>query len=267
MLRFIIVSSLLLIALGLSYAQDEKPSTVGEQWKLIWNDEFNSETLDPQKWSRVKRGEADWHNTKSDDRRLVAFKDGAVYLFGILNDGNGVDTTKYITAGITTEKKFSYKYGKVQVRAKFRSAHGSWPALWMMGDQGPWPSNGEVDLMEHLNFEKQVHQTLHSDYTVKVSKKKPKTSSITPININAWNTYGCEWDENKIVFTVNGKATHTYPKQPELGRKQWPFTQPFYFIFSMQIGGDWVNSYEKTDPQHYPTAMAIDWVRVYQRQE
>lgn len=43
-----------------------------------------------------------------------------------------------------------------------------------------------------------------------------------------------------LVFTVNGKPTMTYPKVPEKGPEQWPFDQPFYFIFSMQVGGNWV---------------------------
>jgi hypothetical protein len=69
------------------------------------------------------------------------------------------------------------------------------------------------------------------------------------------------------VFTVNGKRTHTYPRVPEKGEKQWPFRQKFYLIMSMQIGGSWVNRGGRlpTKPEHYPAWMEVDWVRVYSR--
>ena len=61
------------------------------------------------------------------------------------------------------------------------------------------------------------------------------------------------------------EGTHTYARVPAKGEKQWPFNQPFYFILSMQIGGNWVNGSGPTNPAHYPAGMEIDWVRVYSR--
>ena len=118
--------------------------------------------------------------------------------------------------------------------------------------------------MEHLNFEDKVFQTIHSYYTQKIDKthKNPPTSTTAPISRDDWNTYGAEWDAEKIVFTVNGKPTMTYPKVAEKGPEQWPFDGPFYLIFSMQIGGDWVG---EPDAKDYPAHMEIDWVRVYKK--
>jgi len=97
--------------------------------------------------------------------------------------------------------------------------------------------------MEHLNFDDIIYQTIHSEYTLKIAKSNnPPKGTRVKIDREAWNTYGCEWDSEKIVFTVNGRATHTYPRMPELGAKQWTFDEPFYFILSMQVGGSWVNS-------------------------
>jgi len=55
---------------------------------------------------------------------------------------------------------------------------------------------------------------------------------------------------------------------PEKGEKQWPFNQPFYFILSMQIGGEWVNAPHRgpTNPAHYPAWIDVDYVRVYRRE-
>lgn len=237
------------------------------QWRLVWSDDFAGDALDSVMWARCPRGKSDWNDTMSDDPGLLTITNGVLHLRGIVNDRED-GTTSCLTAGITSSGKFSFLYGKVQIRARFKSAQGAWPALWMLGAEGGWPANGEIDLMEHLNFDQKVYQTVHSDYTVKIDKSNtPKMGGTAEINRDDWNTYGCEWDADKIVFTVNGKPTHTYPRLPDKGDKQWPFNQPFYFILSMQIGGKWVNGSGPTDPAHFPAGMEIDWVHVYQRKE
>lgn len=198
----------------------------------------------------------------SDDPRLLKIENGILQLRGIVND-KADDPAPFITAGVTSKGKFSFNYGKVQIRARFKSAQGAWPALWMLGVKGQWPQNGEIDLMEHLNFDHKIYQTVHSEYTTKLDKTNtPKKGGTAPIKRDDWNTYGAEWDADKIVFTVNGKATHTYPRVPSKGPEQYPFKQPFYFLLSMQIGGKWVG---QADPAQYPAWMEIDWVRVYQK--
>jgi len=234
------------------------------RWELVWQDEFAGEKLDGTRWTRCKRGTPDWKNTMSDDRRLLKIEGGILHLRGIVNDKKDKDRVPFLTAGVTSRGKFAYQYGKVQIRARFKCAQGAWPALWMLGAEKGWPASGEIDLMEHLNFDRKVYQTVHSEYTIKIDKTNtPKKSGTARIKRDDWNTYGCEWDAERIVFTVNGVPTHTYPRVPALGEKQWPFDQPFYFILSMQIGGNWVNGSGPTNPAHYPAGMEIDWVRVY----
>ena len=235
-------------------------------WKLRWSDEFSGDKLDETKWSRCKRGRSDWNNTMSDDPQLLAVKNGVLHLRGIQNPNLQKDAAPYLTAGIYSNGKFSFRYGKVVIRAKCKSAAGAWPALWMLGEKGKWPGNGEIDLMEHLNYDDIVYHTVHSFYTEKIDKENnPKHGTTAAIEKDEWNTYGCEWDEDKIVLTVNGQPTLTYPRIPDKGADQWPFKQPFYFVLSMQIGGKWVNGFMPTDAADYPAEMAIDWVRVYTR--
>jgi len=236
-------------------------------WKQVWQDEFNGTKLDDSKWELCKRGGADWMNTISHDPALYILNDGILQLRGVENKDKEKDPVPYLTGAITSKGKYSYKYGKVQIKARYKCAQGAWPALWMLGNEKGWPANGEIDLMEHLNFDDKIYQTVHSEYTHKIDKTNtPKHGSTSPIpDRNGWNTYGCEWDVDKIVFTVNGKQTFTYPRVAEKGEKQWPFDQPFYFILSMQIGGGWVNQTGPTNPEHYPAWLEVDWVRVYQK--
>ena len=237
------------------------------RWELAWHDEFDRSTLNLKNWTRCERGRSDWNNTMSDDPRLLKIQNGALLLTGVQNTDLEKDPAPYLTAGVTSKDKFQFQYGKAEIRARFKSAQGAWPAIWMLGLERGWPANGEIDLMEHLNFDDKVYQTVHSEYTVKIDKSNtPPKSGAAAIQRDEWNVYGCEWDEEKIVLAVNGKPTFTYPRVPEKGEAQWPFNQPFYFILSMQIGGSWVNGAGPTNPAHYPAVMAIDWVRVYRRQ-
>jgi len=234
------------------------------EWVLVWQDEFTKGQLDETKWTRCKRGKSNWNNTMVDDPRLLTINDGVLHLLGIVNDKKD-DTAPYLTAGITSKGKFAFQYGKVQIKARFKSAQGAWPALWMMPETRPSVGYGEIDIMEHLNFDDNVFQTVHSDYTLDDKNKPPKRHCEPEIDRDAWNTYGIEWDEKEVIFTVNGKTTHTYPRMSELGENQWPFDTAYYFIFSMQIGGGWVNGSGPTNPDHYPAGMEVDWVRVYSR--
>ena len=237
------------------------------RWELLWQEEFTENTLDQTKWTRCKRRRSNWNDTMSDDPGLLVINDGVLHLRGIENDNQDKDPAPYLTAGITSKGKYFFQYGKVQIRARFKSAQGAWPALWMMPETTPKVGYGEIDLMEHLNFDNKVYQTVHSDYTNKDKDKPPQRYCQPNIDRDTWNTYGCQWDQNKIVFTVNGEPTLIYPHMPELGENQWPFNVPYYFILSMQIGGGWVNGSGPTNPDHYPAGMEIDWIRVYRKKK
>lgn len=252
------------LVLSLSVAATAQSEPAPKGWELFWSDEFNGDQIDASKWTPCKRGRSDWDNRMTNDPRCFEIGGGTLKLIGIVNDDTEKDPVPYLTGGVTTKGKFAFQHGKIEIRARFKSAKGAWPALWMVGAQGEWPRKGEIDLMEHLNFDAEVHQTVHSHYTLEVDKKRegPTKSVTAPIARDDWNTYGAEWDSEKIVFTVNGKPTLTYPRVPEKGPDQWPFNAPFHFIFSMQVEGKWVG---EADPKDYPAHMEIDWVRVYRK--
>ena len=55
----------------------------------------------------------------------------------------------YTSASINTRGKFTFTYGRLEVRAKIPTSKGAWPAIWLLGTANPWPQCGEIDVMEY----------------------------------------------------------------------------------------------------------------------
>ncbi len=245
---------------------DDYPSD--DSWKLAWEDEFEGSEIDWSVWSKTKRGNSDWNNYMSSVDELFEVKDGILTLKAIANTNYPNDKSPYLTGGLTGKgkKSFDMENGRIDVRARFDSGQGFWPAIWMLGDVNiSWPVNGEIDIMEHLNFDNYVYQTLHTKYTTEESKTNPPASQRTNINKDEFNVYSVEIYENELVFLVNDEVTHRYPKLDSATPAQYPFTAwNFYVILSAQLGGNWVGN---PNPEHLPLQMDIDWVRFYEKSE
>ena len=256
-------------------AEDAKSYTItvnngySSEWKLDWEDDFNSGTLDETVWSVISREpgqNADWIKNMSTYKGCFDFRDGNIVLKGIKNPGEEItgDDRTYICGGIQSRDKKSFMRGKVEIKARFGSAQGAWPALWMMPYSYYEGSKvySEIDIMEHLNYENIAYQTLHTNYTFNVSKEDP-LSHVTPaIDKNAYNTYGVEMGEDTIKLTVNGAVTMAYPKNG--AKDQFPFDQEFFLIMDMQLGGSWVG---EVTGAGLPVEMLIDWVKFYKKEE
>ena len=243
----------------------QKESKVDKDWKLVWQDDFETKALDTTKWTRIPPNNADWGNYMTSDPECYGIHDGKLYLKGIGNYDTLKDPRPFLTGGIYTKGKFAFQYGKIEIRAKLESAQGAWPAIWMLSEHkkyGGYPRNGEIDIMEHLNYDDIIYQTTHSYYTLELKQKKnPPYYTTVKCDVGQFNTFGLEWYPDKLVYTLNGKESYTYPKIKGVDASQWPFDQPFYVLIDQQLGGSWVG---EVDPKDLPVNMIIDWVKVYQ---
>ena len=245
------------------YIQKEKREN--KKWKLVWEDHFEGTQLDTTKWSRIPKGGSDWNRHMSTSDAVFRMENGKLFLLGINNPDTISDPRPFITGGIWSKNKFAFQYGRIEIRAKLGSAQGAWPAMWMLAEldkYGKYPMNGEIDIMEHLNYDKIIYQTTHSHYTLNLGHKdNPPHGGTAAIESEEYNTYGISWYPDKIVFQLNGKDTFTYPRVEGVDSSQWPYDQPFYILIDQQLGGSWVG---KVDHSQLPIEMEIDWVKVYQ---
>jgi beta-glucanase (GH16 family) len=247
------------------YLYTQKANRENKQWKLVWQDNFNAPDLDTGKWTRIPPGTAAWDRHMSDNDQCYRLDSGKLYLRGIVNPDTLKDPRPFLTGGIYSKGKFAFQYGKIEIRAKLECARGAWPAMWLLAETnkyGKYPRNGEIDIMEHLNYDSLIYQTTHSYYTLDLKQTEhPPHFGTAPVNPLAFNTFGISWYPDKIVFHVNGKETFTYPRVKGVDPSQWPYDQPFYILIDQQLGGDWVG---KVHPETLPVQMIVDWVKVYQ---
>lgn len=263
-MRLLVYTLLFVLTAGTAIGAPEKKETAQKpKWVLVWKDEFNGNKINPKHWSKCERGTPDWCNTMSDDPSLFAVKGGNLILRGKVNPDTKKDPSPFITGGVYSKGKVAVRYGKVEIRAKFDSAQGAWPALWMLpdGKDRRWPDGGEIDIMEHLNFDKFAYQTLHSKFITTLKRCNPQNGSTGTIDKDDYNVYAVVWTPDSITFLINDKPTLTYPRIPaERENGQWPYCKPFYLLLDMQLGGSWVGA---VNPKHLPVEMHIDYVRIY----
>ena len=237
-----------------------QPAAQPVVWKLKYTEDFKGAKLNEKLWTRIDRGGSDWNRNMSLREDLVEVKDGQLHAYGVKNDDTASDPRSVLTGGVMTKGRFAVKYGKIEVRCRLEAQKGAWPAIWMMPENpdGPWPRCGEIDIIERLNFDSFVYHTVHSAWTA-TNKSDPPSGGKGAIKEKDWNVYGIEWTPEKIVWTVNGRKTHSYAKVGD-DPVRYPWTSPFYLMIDMQLGGSWVGP---VDESTLPVAMHVDWVKFY----
>lgn len=237
--------------------------------KLIWQDEFDGTSLNTTKWSfDIGNGCPNlcgWGNNELQYYRADNGKvsDGALTLEARKET---FQAYQYTSAKIHTQNKFSFKYGRVDIRAQLPQGQGIWPALWMLGNNITtvgWPACGEIDIMELVGGQgrdNRVHGTLHWDQNG--AKADYGLSYTLPQGIFAdqFHVFSIIWDEQEISWYVDDQKFLTIDITPATMSE---FHQNFWLIFNVAVGGNWPGNPNVTTP--FPQRMAVDYVRVFQK--
>lgn len=249
-------------------------------WELVFNDEFSAQSFSGSnldwnngKWNKidyVNWNVSDWRKYQSRDESLVQSgeSNGTDYVtlkgtygdYTSQSDQSGAADT-FACGGIFTDKTFSFQYGYVEVRARFESEQGVWPAIWLMPKSGGWPNAGEIDVMEHVNYQGSVWQTLHLLNNAGSGDAAPSVNP-TLSNTNGWHTYGMQWTADRIVFYIDGVQTGSFSAS---SYTNWPFDdgREFYLLIDQQIGGSWAGTADSASLANNSADFDIDYVRVY----
>lgn len=238
----------------------QKKSSGSVTWKLVWADEFNYKGLpDSTKWDYNEGGNG-WGNN---ELQYYTEKDTQNAMVGngvlkIIARKENRENREYTSARLSSKNKAEFKYGRIEARAKLPASVGSWPAIWMLGnDKGKtgWPACGEIDIMEHKGSDlNKIFGTLHYPGH-SGGNANGKTIQIKGATTE-FHVYAVEWEATEIRIYADGQLYHTVVNNDSI-----PFNHNFFILLNLAIGGNFGG---KVDPFFTIDTMEVDYVRVYQ---
>lgn len=255
------VLALVLSTMMICHAQQPQAAN----YRLVWQEDFNRRRLDTTHWSLIERGPSEWQKFMSDNPSLFRLRNGYMRLYARKNSNiEPNDTASYLTGGICTQHKFTFTYGKIEVRARIHGATGCWPAIWLKSDNPKlwgYPERAEIDIMEYASHDKYVTQTVHNNYTdILGHANSPQSQSRPNTNVSEWNVYSVEILPERIVLRVNNEPSLIYPNLHSTAEGQFPFGVESFLLIDMQVGNKYLRNIVSDE---YPAWMDIDWVKVY----
>ena len=231
-----------------------------------WLDDFIMPQLDLSKWSYDEgcnnngggcNGNNELQNYTSNDRDNLFIENGLLKIQALneINIGSDNVLQNFTSAKIMTKDKFPIDVNsRVTVCFRVPEGTGLWPAIWMLPfDGSPWPSGGEIDLMEakgrsyasngspgqankvgsavHFGTTWPDHQYITSDfYTSNENTYQNYFHSVTMI-----------FQNNLIDFYIDNETTPHLSINPSiypLNQYTYPFNKEFYLIINLAVGGN-----------------------------
>lgn len=233
-------------------------------WTQVWGDEFNDNVVDTTKF-----GIEDWtpggyslggylhYGVAGFHDEMVTESNGTLNLrtekttnSGYWAERDTTSTYEYKTGGVATFKKYTFLYGKVNIRAQLpKMSKGMWPAFWFVAEDSGRNCDYEVDLMEAVN----TPNTLYFNYHDNVRDVNPHTSFTGPDYSVGMHDYEMEWMPDRLILRVDGiERLRVASGVPD---------KPMYLIINNSVGGTWPGSPDSTTVT--PTNLAIDFIHYY----
>lgn len=240
-------------------------------WNLIWQDEFNGDTLDPEKWTVGQ----EWDQDDCDYPEEPVFNGKPLFEVsnGTLKQKSWKEQSgnrSYIGSVLKTRRSgnnpplFTLHYGYVEVRMR-RTIVGegfhmnaytfSYDSSVLASSQlggHVWPS--EIDFAETLSREYYSDRILNALHNTGPDEEYWNEG----IDWTEWHTYAFDWHENGYVdFYIDDSLVHssTVKLVPDY---------PQYLLLRIGVGG-WIG--EPNENTEFPGIQEVDWVRAYQKKE
>lgn len=260
------------------------PMLTHAQQRLVWEDNFDGNTLNPKTWTYeigdgCAKGNCGWGNAEmeyyTNSSNNVRVENGHLVIEARREAMGG----KPFTSGrIKTAGRVSFKYGTLEARIKVpQVGNGLWPAFWLLGSTGgEWPHNGEVDILE-MGFagaiaagkaNKTVSAATHwwtenpGGYTGHATYAKDTVTEAVSLN-DDYHLYKLVWDESFLTIYLDNSPF--YKIGITGGNGLDAFQNPFYILLNLAVGGNYPGIHDPaavTAP--LPGDMEVDYIRLYQ---
>jgi beta-glucanase (GH16 family) len=247
-----------------SDGSDENWAPVGK-WTEVWRDDFSGpagSAPDAANWhilttGNPPNGELEYYT----DRRDNSFLDGNGYLVlrAKLEDYMG---KSYTSGRIDTRGLQQFTYGKFEARLKVPAGRGYWPAFWLLGTVGSWPTCGEIDGMEIGGSQPATtHGSLHGPNFFGGGALTNQVNAPSGTFADSFHVFDIEWTEDGIRWLVDDAPFEVHTRAAlEASQRTWVFDAPFYIILNLAVGGTFDGPPTADTP--FPGDLIVDYVSV-----
>ena len=247
---------------------------------LVWSDEFNTTQIDTSVW-KYETTETGWSNswnnelqdyvddgTGGDNAFIAKDSDGTSAL--VLRATRTKTANKihsFKAARLTTQGTKSFDHGRIEVRMALPKGNGVWPSIWMLGNEGSWPTNGELDIMEMIGGTTGAARGGGDDVAFStchwgVDPGHPsfqRKHTFAPGTGSQYHIYTLNWDSQNITISIDGNAYFPFDISED---DTDCFHKQFYLLINFAVGGNWGGNPDASTV--FPQDFKIDYIRVYQ---
>jgi beta-glucanase (GH16 family) len=243
-----------------------------EGYELVWSDEFDGDTINPENWTYDiggwgwGNGEAQYYTDRPENARV---ENGLLVIEARQEQYEG---SYYTSARMLTKGLQEFQYGRIEARIKVPAGVGTWPAFWMLGSnfgredledpaQAEWPQAGEIDIMEWVGKEPDlVVGTIHGPGYAGAGGLTTWYRQDFDVSED-FHIFAIEWDSDGIRWFFDDEQ-YAEKTPASLSGREWVFDQPFFIILNTALGGT-LGGTIGFDTE-FPVYMYVDHVRVYQ---
>lgn len=147
---------------------------------------------------------------------------------------------------------------RMMARIKLPSGFGMWPAFWSYGD--PWPTQGEIDIVEARGHEPFKYQTAYwygrrAGVNTTTNSEGFVTSAVSLTD--CWHVYEVIWSKNSLTYLLDGQivVTKSGGTIPNFYRKSERV------VLNLAVGGGFVGNPPASSI--VTGNMQVDWVKVF----
>ena len=280
-------------ALGAGAAAPQTGSSAMPGYTLVWEDLFDSASLDPDSWN-IEEG-----NNNGANNELQYYTKRPVNV-SVGDDGRGngclILTARredYINRSFTSGRvntlgKRTFTHGKVEASIRLpKTANGLWPAFWMMGNditELGWPRCGETDIMEMGHGDgiaAGTHDRLFNG-ALHWADAAGNHAQFAGVKTNSYNIQDGEfhlftliWDESEIRMYLdldrNPSVEPYLTMKVSEGELAAQFHKPGFILFNLAVGGDFPGIHDAedvtalNDGTSQSQSMFVNYVKVYEK--
>jgi beta-glucanase (GH16 family) len=261
-----IESAIANVTTGCNYVFDPNNQT---GWNQIFIDDFDESPLTSNKWN-IWTGGAFNNELQHYQAANLTVSNGILSITAKKEKVTGktdpwntrLKTFNYTSGRIETNTLFSASTATPKIRMiariKLPSGYGMWPAFWSYGD--PWPTQGEIDILEARGQEPFTYYTNYF-YGTQANRNLVSNASSTITSSSSlqtcWHVYELVWEQSSLKFYLDGQLVDTKTG----GYVADLFGKREKLVLNLAVGGRFFT--RLITRNIVPGTLDIDWVRVY----